>query len=68
MEFKLSNTTNIIKTAAILHNLCVVNNDHEEIDWNIPVTIHKKPACNSQTNDGANIRQALVNYFVANPL
>lgn len=32
IEFKLSNTTNIIKTAAILHNLCVMNNDDEEID------------------------------------
>jgi hypothetical protein len=68
IEFKLCNTTNIIKTAAILHNLCVMNNDNEEIDWDIPVTIHKKPACNIRTNHGADIRHALVNYFIANPL
>jgi hypothetical protein len=68
IEFKLKNTTNIIKTAAILHNLCVMNNDNEEIDWDIPVTVHKKPACNIQTNDGAGVRHALVNYFLANPL
>jgi hypothetical protein len=45
-----------------------MNNDNEEIDWDIPVTVHKKPACNIQTNDGAGVRHALVNYFLANPL
>ncbi len=68
MEYNLSNTTNMIKAATILHNLCIINGDKDEIDWDTPNTVHKKPSCNIQTNDGNDVREALVNYFLLNPL
>ena len=68
LEFKLNNTINIIKTAAVLHNICVLNNDQEEIDWNIPIPKYKKLSCNARTSVGSDNRFALMNYFLANPL
>ncbi|CAF1118756.1 unnamed protein product [Rotaria sordida] len=68
MEFNLCNTTNIVKVATILHNLCVMNGDKDEIDWDTPNTVHKKPSCNIHTNDGTDVREALVNFFLLHPL
>ncbi len=58
----------MIKAATILHNLCIINGDKDEIDWDTPNTVHKKPSCNIQTNDGNDVREALVNYFSLDPL
>jgi hypothetical protein len=68
IEFKLNNITNMIKAATILHNLCIMYGDKDEVDWDIPNTVHKKPSCNIHTNDGTDVREALVNYFSLNPL
>ncbi|CAF3550803.1 unnamed protein product [Rotaria socialis] len=44
MEFHMDNTTNIIKTLVVLHNLCIFTGDNPEVDWDIlvPETIYKK--------------------------
>jgi hypothetical protein len=68
MEFKLDNLTTIIKAATILHNLCIIEGDNIEIDWEIPQPIHKKPACNVQTTGGGDVREAMTDFFLQNPL
>ncbi|CAF1619195.1 unnamed protein product [Adineta ricciae] len=68
LEFDLKNTINIIKTAAILRDICCLNNDQQDIDWELPVQKYKKLSCKIRTGHGVDIRSALMNYFLANPL
>ena len=68
LEFDLENTKAIIKAAAILHNLCILSGDDCEVEWDSPGILYKKPSCNVTTSDGVDLRQALVQYFVQNPL
>ncbi|CAF0950124.1 unnamed protein product [Rotaria sordida] len=68
MEYELDNSVRIIKAIAILHNICIIAGDDSELDWDIPHVIYKKLSCNSQTTDGNDIRQALTDYFIKNPL
>jgi hypothetical protein len=68
MEHDLYNVGNIIKAATIIHNLCVSTGDNIEIDWETPLVIHKKPSCNTHTSTGTDVREALADYFIQNPL
>ena len=68
MEFCLDNVTNVLKAATILHNICIANGDENEIDWNAPHTIYPKHGVGITTNVGLDIRNALSQYFIQNPL
>nr|ACD54739.1 PIF/Harbinger-like protein [Adineta vaga] len=68
IEYNLSNITNMVKAATILHNLCILNGDNDEIEWNTTAVVHRKPSCNSHTNDGTDVRNAIVKFFLCNPL
>lgn len=68
LEFNLNNTIKIIKASAILHNICVLSSDQQEIEWDLPVATYKKPSSNIRTSEGSDIRAALTDYFLANPL
>ncbi|CAF3117298.1 unnamed protein product, partial [Rotaria sp. Silwood2] len=63
-----NNIINIIKAVTILHNLCIMSDDGLEIEWNLPLPTHKKPGCNMQTTSGVDVRAALTEYFLQNPL
>ena len=62
------NVCTIIKAATILHNMCIISNDHMELEWDIPQTIYKKPPCDTQTAGAAGICEALTVFFEQNPL
>ncbi|CAF3307254.1 unnamed protein product [Rotaria sp. Silwood2] len=68
MEFELNNTIKIIQATTILHNLCVDENDILDVDWNISQPLHKKPACAIQSDGGTEVREALVSFFLQNPI
>ena len=68
MEFRIENVINIIKSVALLHNICISNGDLNEIDWDIPEPLHKKPATGITTTIGLGTREALTHYFTQNPL
>jgi hypothetical protein len=68
MEYTLKNIHTMIKAATILHNLCILEGDELEIDWDTSQPTHKKPAYNAQTVIGGDVRGALTEYFLQNPL
>ncbi|CAF4749204.1 unnamed protein product [Rotaria socialis] len=68
MEFNLDNTINIIKTAVIMHNICILHGDVEDILWHQPYPVHKKPSCPITTTNGIGVREAMIQYFEQNPL
>ncbi len=68
MEYDLNNSINIIKAITILHNLCIIVGDNSEIEWDIPHAVYQKPMCNIRGAGGNQIREALAEYFMANPL
>ena len=68
LEFDLDNTKVIIKAAAVLHNICIANGDSFENDWDVPEKLYKKPACSATTFDGVDVRHAITQYFLLNPL
>ncbi|CAF2068136.1 unnamed protein product [Rotaria magnacalcarata] len=70
MEFHMDNTTNIIKTLVVLHNLCIITGDNPGVDWDIlvPETIYKKPLYKASTSSGNDVRYALTQYFLQNPI
>ena len=68
MEYNLDNTITMIKATTILHNLCILEGDEIEIDWEVSQPIHKKPSSNAQTTVGGDVRDALTGYFLRNPL
>ena len=68
LDYKLGHVCTIIKAATILHNMCIISNDHMELEWDIPQTIYKKPPCNTQTAGATGIREALTVFFEQNPL
>ncbi len=68
IEFDIKNITNLVKAAVILHNICILSGDKDEIEWQTPTNLHKKPSCNIHTNDGTDVRLSLVNFFSINPL
>ena len=57
----------MIKAAITLHNPSILGDD-KELDWDTAASLHKKPRCDILTNDGSDVREALVNYFSLNPL
>ena len=63
MEFDLNNTINIIKTSAILHTICVLSGDFNDIEWQSNYPVFKKPSCNISTGAGVRIREALTHSF-----
>ena len=68
MEFDLHHVVTLIKTAVVLHNLCIAHGDGVEVEWDSPQTIYHKAACNVHTIAGNGIREALTDYFLQNPL
>lgn len=68
MECGLEHVKLIIKTVCILHNICIDAQDNIETDWDITTPTYKKPTCNAQTLIAANMRDALCDFFVQNPL
>lgn len=68
MVFNVENATNIAKAAAILHNICINSEDAYEHQWDVPHVLHKKPSCSTNTNDGIDVRQAVTQYFIQNPI
>lgn len=68
IEYDIENAKDIIKTACILHNVCVDAADSIETDWNISVPSYKKNNCIIQSTDGIDNREALANFFQQNPL
>ena len=63
MEYNLGHTTTIILVATIIHNMCIDDNDIEDIDWDIYTTVYKKSACNTHTFGGNAAREALTHFF-----
>jgi hypothetical protein len=68
LEYDINNSINIIKATTIIHNLCVINHDGIEVEWNLLEPVYKKLACNVHAAGGNAIRDALADYFVNNPL
>ena len=68
IEYSLDNTKLLIKAAIILHNICIMENDGVDVDWEMPVSVYKKPSCNAQSSDGSDVRDALTVFFLNNPL
>ncbi|CAF1381903.1 unnamed protein product [Rotaria magnacalcarata] len=66
----MDNTTSIIKTLVVLHNLCIITGDHSEADWDMlaPENIYKKPLYKASTSGGNDVRYALTHYFLKNPI
>ncbi|UJR27392.1 hypothetical protein I4U23_008682 [Adineta vaga] len=58
----------VSSTTTILHNLCIISNNHLEGEWDILQTIYKKPPCNTQATGAVGIREALTIFFEQNPL
>ena len=58
----------MVKAAIILHNPSILHGSKEELDWDIATSLYKKRSRNILTNNGSDVREALVNYFSLNPL
>ncbi|CAF0959072.1 unnamed protein product [Adineta ricciae] len=68
LEYDINYVCTLIKATAVLHNLCVFNNDLIEIDWDIPQKVYRKPACNTQVPHTVGLREAMAVFFEQNPL
>ncbi|CAM4939389.1 unnamed protein product [Rotaria socialis] len=67
-NYQLSRCRSTVERVSILRNLCLMNGDELEIEWDLPLPTHKKSRCNMQTTSGVDARQALTDYFLQNPL
>ena len=63
MEFNLDDAINIIKTAAILHNICILSGDFNDSEWQSSYSVFRKPSCNTSTGAGVRVREALTHFF-----
>lgn len=68
MEYNVDNAKMIVKATCILHNICVTAQDTVEIEWNTPEALYRKPSCNIQAGGSNGVREALIFFFLNNPL